>query len=58
MHHSFLIANPQRIDSELANLRSDAPTTIKLIHDYLSNLTADMRLTLASIGLNVKYILD
>jgi len=36
----------------------DAPTAIKLILDLFSNLTASIRLTIASIGLNVKYNLD
>jgi len=35
---------------------SDAPKTIKLIHDKISNLTADIRLTEVSIDLNVEYL--
>jgi len=35
-------------------LGSDAPTTITLIYE----LIADIRLIIASIGLNVEYILD
>jgi len=37
-------------------LRSDAATTVKLIHDKLSNLTADIRLTIAGIGHMVEYL--